>query len=144
ETLLKTLMYSAGAGASPRIDITVTDSSARSGSATISVESAGAATFEWTGASGTDDDFSTPANWSTGATPPTTPPGGASTALFAAGNHVVAANGAVGQILNFGATTLTGTVVAQGIDDISAVVDAGGALTLTGGALLSAQQQVVV
>ena len=73
-----------------------------------------------------------------------TPPGGGNVALFSAGNHTATGNGAVGQIFNFGTTTLTGNIAAQGIGDISAVVDNGGALTLTGGALLSAQQQAIV
>ena len=45
----------------------------------------------------------------------TTPPGGGNIALFAAGNHTATGNGAVGQILNLGTTTLTGNITAQGI-----------------------------
>ena len=46
-------------------------------------------------------------------------------------------NGAVGQILNFGTTILTGNIVAQGFGGATSavVVDSGGALILTGGAL---------
>lgn len=140
-TQLKTLTYSypeSGGGAFPTIDITVTDSGSLSGSASISVESSSTGSFEWTGA--TSNDFADPGNWDVG----TTPPGGANVAFFAAGNQTVTGDGAVGQLFNLGATTLTGNITVQGIGDISAVVDDGGALTLTGGALLSAQQQAVV
>ena len=43
-----------------------------------------------------------------------------------------------------GTTTLTGQVTAQGVGGVALVVDSGGALTLAGGALLTAQQQATV
>ena len=95
--------------------------------------------FEWQPAPGSTD-FTDPTNWTVG----TTAPGGGNFALFNTGDHTAMGNGAVGQLINFGATTLTGNIVAQGIGGLAAVVDNGGALTLTGGALLSAQQQAIV
>ena len=55
-------------------------------------------------------------------------------------------DGAVGQILNLGKTILTGNITAQGLAGATSavVVDSGGALVLTGGASLNAQQQVTV
>ncbi|HET9540637.1 MAG TPA: hypothetical protein VFQ46_08550, partial [Candidatus Limnocylindria bacterium] len=55
-------------------------------------------------------------------------------------------DGAVGQILNLGKTILTGNITAQGLGGATSavVVDSGGALVLTGGASLNAQQQVTV
>ena len=60
-----------------------------------------------------NNDFTDLANWNVGGS--TTAPGGGNIALFAAGNHTATGNGAVGQILNLGKTTLTGNIVAQGI-----------------------------
>jgi fibronectin-binding autotransporter adhesin len=140
EQYLQTLTYQARGTAADQITVTVTDTSARSGAATINVTNTNVSgAFEWQPAPGSTD-FTDPANWSVG----TTAPGGGNVALFSAGNHTATGNGAVGQIFDFGATMLTGNIVAQGIGGISAVVDNGGALTLAGGALLNAQQQVVV
>jgi T5SS/PEP-CTERM-associated repeat protein len=141
EQYLQTLTYEARGTAGDTITITVTDSAARSsGAVPISVtNTAVSGAFEWQPAPGSTD-FTDPANWTVG----TTAPGGGNFALFNTGDHTATGNGAVGQLINFGTTTLTGNIVAQGIGDLSAVVDNGGALTLTGGALLSAQQQAIV
>jgi T5SS/PEP-CTERM-associated repeat protein len=141
EQYLQTLTYEARGTAGDTITITVTDSASRSsGAVPISViNTAVSGAFEWQPAPGSTD-FTDPANWTVG----TTAPGGGNFALFNTGDHTATGNGAVGQLINSGTTTLTGNVVAQGIGGLSAVVDNGGALTLTGGALLSAQQQVIV
>lgn len=140
EQYLQTLTYQAASTAADQITVTVTDTSARSGAATINVtNSTVTGAFNWQPVLGSTD-FTDPGNWSVG----TTAPGGGNFALFSAGNNVATGNGAVGQLINDGITTLTGNIVAQGIGGLSAVVDNGGALTLTGGALLSAQQQVFV
>lgn len=112
---------------------------ARSGSTGITVTNTAAGPFEWQPVAGSTD-FTDFANWSIG----TTAPGGANVALFSAGNHTATGNGAVGQIIDLGATTLTGNITAQGIGGLALSVDGGGALTLTGGALLNAQQKAVV
>jgi T5SS/PEP-CTERM-associated repeat protein len=139
EQYLQTLTYQARNTSGDTITVTVTDSVARSGSTGIAVTNTAAGPFNWTPVGGSTDftDFN---NWSVG----TTAPGGANVALFSAGNHTATGNGAVGQLFDLGATTLTGNIVAQGIGGLSAVVDNGGALTLTGGALLNAQQEVVI
>lgn len=141
EQYLQTLTYEARGTAGDTITITVTDSVLRSsGAVPISVtNTAVSGAFEWQPAPGSTD-FTDPTNWTVG----TTAPGGGNFALFNTGDHTATGNGAVGQLINFGATTLTGNIVAQGIGGLAAVVDNGGALTLTGGALLSAQQQAIV
>ncbi|HZB55936.1 MAG TPA: hypothetical protein VE527_20055, partial [Reyranella sp.] len=141
EQYLQTLTYEARGTAGDTITITVTDSALRSsGAVPISVtNTAVSGAFEWQPAPGSTD-FTDPANWTVG----TTAPGGGNFALFNTGDHTATGNGAIGQLINFGATTLTGNIVAQGIGGLAAVVDNGGALTLTGGALLSAQQQAIV
>ena len=53
-------------------------------------------------------------------------------------------DGAVGVLSVTGTTALTGQVLAQGRNGTAVVVDSGGALTLAGGAVLSAQQQATV
>jgi hypothetical protein len=146
QTQLQTLMYSAGGGSNPHIDITIANSLWGSGSTSIAVDNSGTGTFQWTGAAG-DNDFANGTNWNVGGA--TTPPGGINTAFFAPGNNTATGDGAVGQILNLGKTILTGNITAQGLATSAAplpavVVDGGGALILTGGASLSAQHQVSV
>ena len=143
QTQLQTLMYSAGAGASPSIDIAISHGLWGSGSTSITVDNSGGGIFQWTDAAG-DNDFTNIANWKIGGS--TTPPGGTNTALFAAGNNTAMGDGAVGQILNLGKTILTGNITAQGLGGATSavVVDSGGALVLTGGASLNAHQQVTV
>jgi T5SS/PEP-CTERM-associated repeat protein len=140
EQELQTLAYEAPGSAAPdQIQVTVANS-AGSNQKTISVDNtvvSGA--FEWQPVGGSTD-FTDPANWNVG----TTPPGGANVALFAAGSHTATGNGAVGQIQDFGATTLTGTITAQGIGGLAVNVDNGGALALAGGALLTAEQEMTV
>jgi T5SS/PEP-CTERM-associated repeat protein len=138
EQYLQTLTYQARNATSDDITITITPAGGAASSTSFTVtNSPVSGPFEWLGGS---TDFTDPTNWTIG----TTPPGGANVAQFNAGNNTATGNGAVGQLVNFGTTTLTGTITAQGISGISAIVDNGGALTLTGGALLSAQQQATV
>ena len=85
-----------------------------------------------------------PANWTAGGTTPNTPPGGTNVAAFGPGTNTVSGDGAAGQILDTGTTTLTGQVTAQGRNGVALIVDADGALTLAGGALLTAQGQASV
>ena len=140
EQYLQTLTYEARGTAADQITVTVTDTSARSGAATINVTNTNVSgAFEWQPTPGSTD-FTDPANWSVG----TTAPGGGNFALFNTGDHTATGNGAVGQLINVGTTTLTGNIVAQGIGGLALSVDGGGALTLTGGALLNAQQQAIV
>ena len=140
EQLLQTLAYEApGSAAADTIQVTIANS-AGSNQATISVDnSVVSGAFDWHPVGGSTD-FTDPANWNVG----TTAPGGANVALFAAGSHTATGNGAVGQIQDFGSTTLTGTITAQGIGGLSVNVDNGGALALAGGALLTAQQEMIV
>src|SRR5204862_1533798 len=72
------------------------------------------------------------------------PPGGVNVAQFGAGSHTVSGAGAVGELAIAGTTTLTGQVTAQGHSGTALLVDSGGALTLAGGALLTAQAQATV
>jgi T5SS/PEP-CTERM-associated repeat protein len=143
ERTLKTLTYQARAASSDQIQITVTDSASRIGTAPITVDNTLVPVpFEWQPASG-NNSFFEPTNWNIGTTA-TTAPGGANVALFAAGANTATGDGAVGEILDFGKTTLTGNVTAQGLGGLAVVVDSGGALTLAGGALLTAQAQATV
>jgi T5SS/PEP-CTERM-associated repeat protein len=143
ERTLKTLTYQARTASSDQIQITVTDSASRTGTTSITVDNTLVPVpFEWQPASG-NNSFFEPTNWNIGTTA-TTPPGGANVALFAAGTHTAVGDGAVGQIFDLGKTTLTGNVTAQGLGGLAVVVDGGGALTLAGGALLTAQQQATV
>ncbi|GEP58585.1 beta strand repeat-containing protein [Reyranella soli] len=139
ERYLQTLTYEARGTTTETITITVTDSASRTGSTFITATNGAAGVFEWHPVVGSTD-FTDFHNWTVGVTAP----GGANVALFAAGNHTATGNGAVGQIFDLGETTLTGNIVAQGVGGLAVAVDGGGALTLTGGALLNAQQQTVV
>ena len=98
EQYLQTLTYQARGTAADQITITVTDTAARSGAATIDVTNTNVAgAFEWQPAPGSTD-FTDPTNWTVG----TTAPGGGNVALFTAGDHTATGNGAVGQIFEFG------------------------------------------
>jgi T5SS/PEP-CTERM-associated repeat protein len=123
------------------ISISVADYAGTSAApATITVSNnAAPLQFDWNGASGA---FDVAANWS--ATPHASPPGGTNVASFGAGTYTVSGDGAVGEILVAGTPTLTGDVVAQGRLGTALDVDGGGALTLAGGALLTAGQQATV
>ena len=135
---LQTLTYQARNSTTDTITITI-NGPGGSGSTTIDVTNVPVSgAFEWNAVGSAD--FGDFGSWNVG----TTPPGGSNVALFDTGNHTATGDGAVGQIFNYGTTTLTGNVTAQGIGDLAAVVDRGGALTLTGGAVLSAQQQAIV
>ena len=140
ERSLQTLTYESRGSSTDQIHVTITDSASRSGTATITVDNTPVpGAFTWQPA-GSDIDFFNAANWDVGSTPP----GGADVALFGAGAHTAVGDGAVGQLLDVGTTTLTGDVTAQGINGVALLVDSGGALTLAGGALFSAQQQATV
>ena len=143
ERSLQSLTYEArgSAATNDQIQVTVTDFAARTGQTAITVDKAAVSgAFAWQPPPGSSNNFFDASNWSVG----TTPPGGANVALFGAGNHTAVGDGAVGQIFDFGTTTLTGNVTAQGIGDLAVVVDGGGALTLAGGAQLTAQAQATV
>jgi T5SS/PEP-CTERM-associated repeat protein len=139
EQTLQTLTYkAANRQPSDTIGIIASYGGLSGPSATIQVTNGDPVTFDW--GSETVGSFGDSANWSVG----TTPPGGADVASFAAGTRTVSGDGAVAQILDTGTTTLTGQVTAQGRGGIALSVDSGGALTLAGGALLSAQAQAIV
>jgi T5SS/PEP-CTERM-associated repeat protein len=143
ERSLQSLTYQARGSASvdDQIQITVTDFAARTGQTAITVDKAAVSgAFEWQPPPGSNNNFFDASNWNVG----TTPPGGANVATFGAGTYTVSGDGAVGQIVANGTTTLTGQVTAQGRGGVALIVDSGGALTLAGGALLTAQQQATV
>ena len=140
ERSLQTLTYQSRGSSTDQIHVTIKDSASRTGTATITVDNAPVSgAFTWQPA-GSDIDFFNAANWNVGSTPP----GGADVALFGAGAHTAVGDGAVGQLIDLGTTTLTGDVTAQGIDGVALLVDSGGALALAGGALFTAQQQATV
>jgi T5SS/PEP-CTERM-associated repeat protein len=143
ERSLQSLTYQARGSASvnDQIQITVTDFAARTGQTAITVDKAAVSgAFEWQPPPGSNNNFFDASNWNVG----TTPPGGANVATFGAGTYTVSGDGAVGQIVANGTTTLTGQVTAQGLGGVAVIVDSGGALTLAGGALLTAQAQAIV
>lgn len=145
ERSLQTLTYQ---GAAPQttdtITITVSDGTRTSAPATITVHnnSTPSSQFDWASPAG--GSFSDPGNWMSGGASGPTAPGGANIASFGTGTYTVSGNGAVGELLVTGTTTLTGQVTAQGVGNDSLIVDTGGVLTLAGGAQLTAQQQVTV
>ena len=143
---LQTLTYTAPAGGSPgttTITITASDySGLPSAPTTITVHNNQAPLqFNWQNSAG--GSFDVTGNWTTSASH-FSPPGGTNVAAFGPGTYTVSGDGAVGQILALGMTTLTGQVTAQGRGGPAAIVDHGGALTLAGGAVLSAQQETIV
>ena len=143
ERSLQSLTYQARGSASvdDQIQITVTDFAARTGQTAITVDKAAVSgAFEWQPPPGSNNNFFDASNWNVG----TTPPGGANVATFGAGTYTVSGDGAVGQVVANGTTTLTGQVTAQGLGGVAVIVDSGGALTLAGGALLTAQAQATV
>ena len=143
ERSLQSLTYQARGSASvdDQIQITVTDFAARTGQTAITVDKAAVSgAFEWQPPPGSNNNFFDASNWNVG----TTPPGGANVATFGAGTYTVSGDGAVGQIVANGTTTLTGQVTAQGLGGVAVIVDSSGALTLAGGALLTAQAQATV
>ena len=143
ERSLQSLTYQARGSASvdDQIQITVTDFAARTGQTAITVDKAAVSgAFEWQPPPGSNNNFFDASNWNVG----TTPPGGANVATFGAGTYTVSGDGAVGQIVANGTTTLTGQVTAQELGGVAVIVDSSGALTLAGGALLTAQAQATV
>jgi hypothetical protein len=147
ERSLQTLTYTAPPGTAPLGSTTdsITIFAGYGGipatsAATIQVHNnAAPLQFDWNGTSGA---FDLASNWST--PPHLSPPGGTNVASFGAGTYTVSGDGAVGQILVTGRTTLTGQVTSQGRGAGALTVDTGGALTLAGGAMLTAQQQATV
>ncbi|MBI2740861.1 MAG: hypothetical protein HYX38_30540 [Rhodospirillales bacterium] len=138
EQYLQTLTYQARNDTTDQLTITITPAGGTASSTSFTVTNTPVAgAFEWLGGSA---DFSDAGSWNVGVTPP----GGGNAALFNPGNHTATGDGAVGQIFDYGTTTLTGNIIAQGIGDLAAVVDRGGTFTLTGGAVLSAEQQAIV
>jgi hypothetical protein len=137
ERSLQTLTYEGSAAGTDTIVILVEDYAGAGVGAITVYNEAASQTFAWVPASGS---FSDPGNWSVG----TTPPGGNDIASFGPGTYSVSGDGAVGEILATGTLTLTGQVIAQGSSGVALVVDSGGALTLAGGAVLSAQAQATV
>jgi T5SS/PEP-CTERM-associated repeat protein len=145
ERSLQTLTYTGAAAGGDTITITVTDYAGTSAApqTTISVQNNSAPLrFDWNAPTG--GSFGDPGNWRAGPGALTTPPGGANVATFGAGTYMVSGDGAVGQIVANGTTTLTGQVTAQGRGGVALFVDSGGALTLAGGASLTAQAQATV
>jgi T5SS/PEP-CTERM-associated repeat protein len=145
ERSLQTLTYTGAAAGDDTITITVSDYAGTSAApqTTISVQNNSAPLrFDWNALTG--GSFGDPGNWRAGPGALTTPPGGGNVATFGAGTYTVSGDGAVGQIVANGTTTLTGQVTAQGRGGVSLSVDSGGALTLAGGAVLTAQQQATV
>src|SRR5215831_4129992 len=147
ERSLQTLTYTAPPGTAPlgatSDSITIFagyGSIPATPAATINVHNnAAPLTFTW---NTTDGAFDVAANWV--ASPHSSPPGGTNVASFGPGNYTVSGDGAVGELDVSGTTTLTGQITAQGRTGDAVVVDSGGALTLAGGALLTAQQEAVV
>ncbi len=145
ERSLQTLTYTGAAG-QPKDTITITVSDyagASATAATISVfNNSAPLQFDWTSSGG--GSFADAGNWTAGGTTSNVAPGGTNIAAFGPGTNTISGNGAVGEILDTGTTTLTGQVTAQARNGVALVVDAGGALTLAGGASLTAQGQASV
>jgi hypothetical protein len=145
ERSLQTLTYTAPAASSlPSTDsITIFagyGSIPAISAATIQVHNnAAPLTFDWNGSSGA---FDLAGNWS--AAGHVSPPGGTNVASFGVGTYTVSGDGAVGQIVVTGTTTLTGQVTSQGRVGSALSVDTGGVLNLAGGAVLTAQQQATI
>jgi T5SS/PEP-CTERM-associated repeat protein len=147
ERSLRTLAYTANAVEIDTLTVTVTDYAGSSAPSTITANiNSPALSFDWANLAG--GDFGDPANWTVNGASLGTPPGGANAAVFGPGTYAVSGDGAVGEILVIGTATLTGQVTAQGpaqgVTGPALTVDLGGALTLAGGAHLTAQQQATV
>jgi hypothetical protein len=144
ERSLQSLTYQGAAAGSDTIQVSVSDYDGQSAPVTIAVTNAAdtaVPTFTWTSAAG--GDFSDSSNWNIGTNAASTPPGGANVADFGAGIYTVTGDGAVGQINVSGTVTFTGQDAAQGIGP-AIVVDHGGAMTLAGGAVLTAAQTAII
>ncbi len=141
ERSLQTLTYESGTAGPDAITLTVSDYFGASPSTTIDVDTGSAATFSW--AHPSSGDFGDIAKWQM-----STPPGGGDTAIFDTGKagsirpYTVSGDGIVGTIDVADTVTFTGRILTQAI-----AVDGtatGGALTLSGGAELTAAQSAVV
>src|SRR5262249_2799093 len=136
ERSLQTLAYKAAPKeSSDSIVITFEEGGVSAAPFTIHVaNNTASGPIDWANPAG--GSFGDPTNW-TGAGA-NTPPGGANAAIFGPGTYTVSGDGAVGEILALGTTTLTGQVTAQGpalgATGPALTVDLGGALTLAGGA----------
>ena len=145
ERSLQTLTYKAAATGNTTITITVTDYAGATATPAVIAVSNSAAPLHFDWVSAADGVFGDPANWTiSGGGSASTAPGGADVASFGAGTYTVSGDGAVGEVLVTGTTTLTGQVTAQGAGGVAALVDGGGAFILAGGAVLTAQQETVV
>ena len=143
ERSLQTLTYKAAAAGNTTITITVTDYAGTSATPAVIEVSNSAAPLHFDWASAAEGVFGDPANWNLSGGSASKAPGGADVASFGAGTYTVSGDGAVGEILVTGTTTLTGQVTAQGAGGVAALVD-GGAFILAGGAAVTAQQEAIV
>ncbi|MBV8413091.1 MAG: VWD domain-containing protein, partial [Alphaproteobacteria bacterium] len=130
------------------ITVTVQDYAGTSAPATITVvNNTGGDSFTWKPPPASDGSFATPGNWTQPGSGTATAPGGTNIAVFT-GTHTVSDDGAVGEIkvVGVGTTTLTGQITTGQTAGANPAldIDAGGALTLAGGAVLTAQQTAIV
>ena len=150
ERSLQSLTYASTVPGSDTITLTVSDYDGMSAATTIAVNTGTVpAAFVWTTPS--DGVFSDAANWTTSGSAAAAPPGGADFAIFNSDTssispYTVSGDGAVGRIVIADSLTLTGQVLAQGEGDQALIVNgsAGAALTLAGGAVLTAEQSAIV
>ncbi|MBV8409164.1 MAG: hypothetical protein JOY64_16155 [Alphaproteobacteria bacterium] len=148
ERSLQSLTYTAATGQpSDSITVTVSDYAGASVAPAVITVSNNSPSPQFTWAAAGGGSFGDRTNWTTqgGAS---APPGGANVAKFGSGTYTVSGDGAVGEIIATGAATLTGQVIAQGVSQgagtVALTVDSGGALTLAGGAQVTAQAQATV
>lgn len=139
ERSLQSFTYQGAAASSDQVMITASDYARTSAPFAIAVANASAGSvYDWNGSSFAS--FADPAQWSGKSGEVASPPGGADIASFGSGNYTATGDGAVGELSLGGTLTLTGNLSAQGLpgDDTALSIDQNGALTLAGGALLSA------
>jgi hypothetical protein len=144
ESSLQTLTYDGDAIGNDTISVTVSDYAGQSTTpAEIAVTNGTSATqYDWGTSSG--GSFGSADQWTVSSAATTTAPGGADIAIFGGGTYTVAGDGAVGEIAVSGTMTMTGAVTVQDTLGQGLTVDAGGALTLAGGALLTVEDTAVV
>lgn len=144
ESSLQTLTYDGDAIGNDTISVTVSDYAGQSTTpAEIAATNGTSATqYDWVTSSG--GSFGSADQWTVSSAATTTAPGGADIAVFGGGTYTVAGDGAVGEIAVSGTMTMTGAVTVQDTLGQGLTVDAGGALTLAGGALLTVDDAAVV
>jgi len=145
ERTLQTLTYLGTTAGADYISISVSDYAGTSAPALIAVTSGNAGSvYLWSGSG--SGSFAGASEWTTGGAAAATAPGGADLAAFGPGVFTATGNASVGEITDTGALTLTGSVQAEGLagEGTAVLVDSGGALTLSGGAVLTAAQSVIV